>query len=39
MKMLAAAPLLGQIAVRDAFAQAASAVGKNLQDNIIPALA
>jgi uncharacterized pyridoxal phosphate-dependent enzyme len=34
MKMLAAAPLLGQIAVRDAFAQAASAVGKNLQDNI-----
>src|SRR5215467_9735652 len=34
MKLVTAAPLLGQIAARDLYAQAASAVGKNPRENI-----
>jgi L-seryl-tRNA(Ser) seleniumtransferase len=34
MKMLAAAPLLGQIAARDLYAQTASAVGKDPRQNV-----
>src|SRR6202795_3481193 len=34
VKLLAAAPLLSQIAARDLYAQAASAVGGNLEENI-----
>ena len=34
IKLLAAAPLLGQIAVRDLYAQAASAVGRDPRQNI-----
>ena len=34
MKLVAAAPLLGQIAARNLYAQAASAVGKDLRQNI-----
>jgi uncharacterized pyridoxal phosphate-dependent enzyme len=34
VKLLAAAPLLGQLAVRDLYAQAASAVGKDPRQNI-----
>ena len=34
MKLLAAAPLLGQIAARDLYAQAATAVGKDPRQNI-----
>src|SRR5258708_9177082 len=34
VKLLAATPLLTQIAARNAYAQAASAVGRNLEENI-----
>src|SRR5213595_3625296 len=34
MKMLAAAPLLGQIAARDLYAEAASVVGKDPRQNV-----
>jgi uncharacterized pyridoxal phosphate-dependent enzyme len=34
MKLIAAAPLLGQIAARDVYAQAASAVGKDPRQNV-----
>src|SRR5438067_10187257 len=34
VKLLAAAPLLSQIAARDLYAQAASAVGKDLRKNV-----
>ena len=34
MKLAAAAPLLSQIAVRDLYAQAAAAVGKDLRNNV-----
>jgi L-seryl-tRNA(Ser) seleniumtransferase len=34
MKLMAAAPLLGQIAARDLYAQAATAIGKNPHQNV-----
>src|SRR6266513_6028289 len=34
VKLLAAAPLLSQIAARDLYAQAASAVGRDLRQNV-----
>ncbi|MGH9726784.1 MAG: hypothetical protein ACRD41_17135, partial [Candidatus Acidiferrales bacterium] len=34
VKLMAAAPLLGQLAARDLYAQAASAVGKDPRQNI-----
>ena len=38
MKILAAAPLLGQIAARDLYAQAAAAVGKDPRQNVFTRL-